>query len=87
VALQEVVEVARKLGDTQKNSAAVALQEEQVKILKEVVEIDETLLHNQNKIRSLLTKAEKDLKKLKEEGISKATQKEAHHQGYMIRRG
>jgi Ca-activated chloride channel family protein len=87
LALQEIVEVTKNLAEVENNEKAIALQEKQINILKEVVEIDETLLQNQNKIRILLTKAEKDLTKLKQEGISKVTQKEAHHASYTMRRG
>jgi len=83
---KEMVKVLDGKGNG-KTKAAIELLEKQVELLEGVVDIDNNVLEGKNKIASLLEKAEKSLKDLRERGATKEARKEAHHRGYMKSRG
>jgi len=65
----------------------IRLQKRQIRLLKSVLDIDRDQLHGENKIQTLLEMAEKRLTKLKKEGMTASTRKEAQHREYAVSRG
>jgi len=63
------------------------LQKKQIAMLEEVLKIDEEQLRGENRIKSLLESANKRLQKLKKEGMTESTRKDAQHRQYTVSRG
>jgi len=66
---------------------AIRLQKKQIAMLEEVLKIDEEQLRGENRIKSLLESANKRLQKLKKEGMTESTRKDAQHRQYTVSRG
>jgi len=86
VAVQQTAEIDQKviqLIDRGQRPEAIAALETQIKQLESVLELDTTGVM----VRSLLKDAEKRLERIKKEGLTKQTRKEAHHGHYMKQKG
>jgi len=87
--IRKISEIDKALADAMcsDDKQAEKLLLEEISILEEVLEIDETEFGGSHKIAQLLLQSKKNLEDLRQNGVTKQQIKEVHHRGYTASRG